>query len=75
MRIVLIGARRSGSRNPRGPLDPEQALATLPPADRVIVDRRVEAEARAADLAADGFERRADLIVSRSLLFPCVRPF
>jgi hypothetical protein len=52
----------------RGPLDLKPTLAPLAATDRVIVDRRVEAQVPAAQLLADGFERRANLIGGRDFV-------
>jgi hypothetical protein len=46
-----------------GPLDLEPALATRTPADRVIINRGVEAEVAALNLFTRFRERCADLVV------------
>ena len=68
--IELVGRRADRAvALAAGPLDLEPALAAVPSADRVIVDRRVEAEVKSGDRLAYACEGREDLIESRDLRF------
>src|ERR1700729_3685464 len=56
-------------------LDLEPALAAFTPADRIVVDRSVEAEMTVLDLITHFGERSADLVVGWDLRFHGFMPF